>query len=406
MKAPSSARVPALRGTDVPPFYAGQIGARAAALARAGRSIVPMHYGQPTDGAPPAAIAAALAKIERGPMGYWESPDLKRRIARHYREEYGVDVDPARILLTGGASAGLVGAFAVLFGQGDRVGLVRPGYPAYRNALHALGRSAVEIDCGPEVGYRLTAEAIRRVDGPLHGVVAASPANPTGATLDADELAAISAECRRRGAWLISDEIYHGLTFGRRAVCALEVDPDALVINSFSKLYRMPGWRLGWLVAPESIVARLDSVIVNFFLSPAALSQHAALAAFDELPRLRESVATYARNRELLLEALPRLGCRRVVAPEGAFYFYVDVAHLTNDSLAFCHRLVEETGVSLAPGIDFDPIGGTHCVRLSFAVGTPEVEDAIARLEAWVAKQPAATAGAPACEAPRSLEES
>jgi aspartate/methionine/tyrosine aminotransferase len=385
------AAAPAVRGADVPPFYAGQIGARAAALARAGRSIVPMHYGQPTDGAPPAAIAAALARIERGPMGYWESPDLKRRIARHYRDEYGLDVDPARILLTGGASAGLVGAFAVLFGEGDRVGLARPGYPAHRNALHALGRTAVEIDCGPEVGYRLTAEAVRRVEGPLHGVVAASPANPTGATLDADELAAIAAECRRRGAWLISDEIYHGLTYGRRAVCALEVEPNALVINSFSKLYRMPGWRLGWLVAPESLVARLDSVIVNFFLSPAALSQHAALAAFDELPRLRESISTYARNRELLLEALPRLGCRRVVAPEGAFYFYVDVGHLTNDSLAFCHRLVEETGVSLAPGIDFDPVGGTHCVRLSFAVRTPEVEDAIARLEAWVAKHATAT---------------
>jgi aspartate/methionine/tyrosine aminotransferase len=388
VSAPVAGGPPPLRGPDVAPFYAGQIGARATVLAQAGRSIVSMHYGQPTDGAPPAAVAAARESVERGPMGYWESAALKRRIARHYGEEYGVDVDPARILLTGGASAGLVGAFAVLFATGDRVGLARPGYPAYRNALHALGREAVEIDCGADVGYRLTADAIRRVEGPLHGVVAASPANPTGATLDAGELAAIAAECRRRGAWLISDEIYHGLTFGRRAVCALEVDPDALVINSFSKLYRMPGWRLGWLVAPPAIVERLDSVLINFFLTPAAISQHAALAAFDELPLLRESVATYARNRELLLEALPRLGCGRVVAPEGAFYFYVDVGHLTNDSLAFCHRVLDETGVSLAPGIDFDPVDGHHCVRMSFAVRTPEVVDAIGRLEAWVAKQP------------------
>jgi aspartate/methionine/tyrosine aminotransferase len=381
---PSTA--PAARGADVPPFYAGQIGARAAALARAGRSVIAMHFGQPTEGAPAAAVAAARTMVERGPMGYWESPDLKRRIARHYEETYGLDVAPSRILLTGGASAGLVAAFAALLAPGDRVALARPGYPAYRNALLALGRTAVEIDCGSEVGYRLTADALAAVPDDLHAVVAASPANPTGATLSAAELAAIAAECRRRGAWLISDEIYHGLTYGSRAVCALEVDPDALVVNSFSKLYRMPGWRLGWMVAPESVVARLDSYLINFFLTPAALSQHAALAAFDELPALRESVHTYARNRERLLAALPRLGCRNVVAPEGAFYFYVDVAHVTNDSLAFCHRLLDETGVSIAPGIDFDPVGGRHCVRLSFALRTEEVEDAIERLSAWFAR--------------------
>lgn len=380
---------PLPRGADVPPFYAGQIGARAAALARAGRPVIAMHFGQPTAGAPPAAVAAARTQVEAGPMGYWESPDLKRRIARHYAESYGVSVPPERILLTGGASAGLVAAFAALFAHGDRVALARPGYPAYRNALQALGREALEIDCGPEVGYRLTAAALERA-GDWRGVVAASPANPTGATLAADELAAIAQACRRRGAWLISDEIYHGLTYGRRAVCALEVEPDALVINSFSKLYRMPGWRLGWLVAPAHVVARLDAYLINFFLTPAALSQHAALAAFDELPELRESVSTYARNRERLLAALPAMGCRNVVAPEGAFYFYVDVGHLTDDSLAFCHRLLDETGVSLAPGIDFDPVGGRHCVRLSFALHTREVEEAVARLAAWFARQPAA----------------
>jgi aspartate/methionine/tyrosine aminotransferase len=384
----SSPALPAPRGARVTPFYAGQIGAQAAALARAGRSVIAMHFGQPTEGAPPAALAAARAQADTGPMGYWESPDLKRRIVRHYAETYGVTVPAERILLTGGASAGLVAAFATLLAHGDRVALARPGYPAYRNALQALGREAVEIDCGPEVGYRLTADALARAPGPLHALVAASPANPTGATLSAEELAAIAGVCRDRGAWLVSDEIYHGLTYGARAVCALEVEPDALVINSFSKLYRMPGWRLGWIVAPARVAAQLDACLINFFLTPAAISQHAALAAFDELPALRASVEVYARNRSRLLAALPRIGCRNVVAPEGAFYFYVDLAHLTDDSLAFCRRLLDETGVSLAPGIDFDPVGGRHCVRLSFALREAEVEEAIARLGNWFARQP------------------
>jgi aspartate/methionine/tyrosine aminotransferase len=373
---------PAPRGTDVPPFHAGRIGAQAAALARAGRSVIAMHFGQPTEGAPPAAVEAARAAVERGPMGYWESPDLVRRIARHYDEAYGVEVAPERILLTSGASAGLVAAFTTLFAAGDRVALARPGYPAYRNSLQALGRTPVEIDCGPDVAYRLTPAALARVPGALHGVVAASPANPTGAVLGVDDLAALAAECRRRGAWLISDEIYHGITYGRRAVCALEVEPEAVVVNSFSKLYRMPGWRLGWLVVPERVAARLSAHLINLFLTPPALSQHAALAAFDELPRLRASVDTYARNRTKLLDALPRLGCGRVVAPEGAFYFYVDVGHLTDDSLAFCRDVLEATGVSLAPGIDFDPVGGRRCVRLSFALREAEVDEAIARLAA------------------------
>jgi aspartate/methionine/tyrosine aminotransferase len=375
------------RGAQVPPFYASQIGAQAAALARAGRSVIAMHFGQPTDGAPPSAVAAARAMVERGPMGYWESPDLKRRIARHYAEAYGVEVDPGRILLTAGASAGLVAAFATLLAPGDRVALARPGYPAYRNALQALGRQAVEIPCGPAVGYRLGAAALAAVPGALHAVVAASPANPTGATLAAEELRALAAECRRRRAWLISDEIYHGITYGRRAVCALEVEPDAVIVNSFSKLYRMPGWRLGWLVVPERLVAALDACLINFFLTPAALSQHAALAAFDDLELLHESVATYAANRERLLAALPRIGCRDVVAPEGAFYFYVDVGAYTDDSLAFCRRVLEDTGVSLAPGIDFDPDAGRHCVRLSFALRPPEVDAAIERLGDWFARR-------------------
>lgn len=377
------------RGADVAPFWAGHIGAQAAALARAGREVVPMHFGQPTAGAPPSAVAAARAAMEAGPLGYWESPQLKARIARHYADEYGLEVAPERILLTSGASAALVATFAALFDPGDRIALARPGYPAYRNALRALGRVPVEIECGPDVAFRLGATALLGAPGPVHGVVAASPANPTGAVLRREDLEALAGACRDRRIRLISDEIYHGIAYGTRAVCALEVEPEAIVINSFSKLYRMPGWRLGWMVVPPALAARLDAYLVNFFLTPPALSQHAALAAFDDLAELRASVAGYARNRELLLEALPRLGCRNVVAPEGAFYFYVDVGHLTDDSLAFCRRLLDDTGVSLAPGIDFDPgERGRCCVRISFAVRTPEVERAIALLAEWLPRQP------------------
>lgn len=349
-----------------------------------------MHFGQPTLGAPPAAVAAAHHALDGDvPLGYFESVELKQRLVRHYAEAYGVEVVPQRILLTMGASAGLVAAFAALFATGDRVALARPGYPAYRNALQALGRVPVEIDCGAESGYRLTAAAVAALPEAPHGIVVASPANPTGATLAREELAAIGAVCRERGIRLISDEIYHGITYVRPATCALEIAPDAIVVNSFSKWFRMAGWRLGWMVVPEAVAATLDAYLVNFFLTPPALSQHAALAAFDERAVLERSLATYARNRERLLAALPSLGLAEVAPPEGAFYLYVDVGHLTNDSLAFCRELLEDTGVSVAPGIDFDPERGHRQIRLSFAVDTPLVERAIERLRPWFAARAA-----------------
>ncbi len=376
-----------VRGVDVPPFYAGKIGRAAADLARAGRSIIPMHFGQPTAGTPPSARAAARRVLEQDPTGYFESRELSARIARHYRERYGVEVEPSRIVLTAGASAALVAVFAALFEPGDRIALGRPGYPAYRNALRALGREAVEIDCGPATGFRLDAAALGAA-GRVHGVVVASPANPTGAMLDRGQLAALIAACRAAGVRLISDEIYHGISYGARAVSALELDGEAIVINSFSKLFRMPGWRLGWLVAPSHLAARLSAYVINFFLTPPTLSQHAALAAFDDMAELERSVATYAVNRGRLLEGLAGFGLGRIAPPEGAFYLYADVGHLTDDSLAFCQRLVADTGIAIAPGIDFDPLHGQHYVRLSFAVSTAEIDEALARLGPWIAAQP------------------
>ena len=378
----------ALRGVDVPPFYAGKIGRRAAELGRLGREIIPMHFGQPTAGTPPAARAAAERALALDPTGYIESRELIERIARHYRDAYGLEVAPERILLTAGASAGLVAVFAGLFEPGDRIGVGVPGYPPYRNAVHALGRVAVEIDCGASVGYHLSAVQVAAVQPALHGLVVASPANPTGAMLGRAELEALARECGARGIRLISDEIYHGISYGDRAISLLEVDEEAVVINSFSKLYRMPGWRLGWLVAPPGLTARLSSYVINFFLTPPTLAQYAALAAFDDPLELERSVATYRVNRTLLLEGLAAMGIERIAPPEGAFYLYADVGHLTRDSLAFCERLLADTGIATAPGIDFDPVGGQRCIRLSFAVSTAEVGRALELLGPWLAAQP------------------
>jgi len=380
----SMSETPAPRGVDIPPFYASEIGRQALALQRAGRRIVAMHFGQPTLGPPPAVHAAAHRAIDTGPNGYVESLELRERISRHYLETYDVPVSTSRILLTAGASAGLVATFTTLFAAGDRVGLARPGYPAYRNSLAALGRVPVEIDCGADRAFRLDPGLVAGVPGPLHGLVVASPGNPTGAMLSAGELAAVAAACRERGTQLVSDEIYHGIAYGESAATALGCEPRAIVINSFSKLYRMPGWRLGWLVAPEDCVARLSAHLINFFLTPPAAAQQAAIAAFDDPADLRAAVDGYARNRALLLAELPGMGLAGLAPPDGAFYLYLDVGHLTNDSLAFCRDLLEATGIALAPGVDFDPRDGHRFVRLSFAVSNEEVARALELLRPWL----------------------
>jgi aspartate/methionine/tyrosine aminotransferase len=378
------------RGATIEPFYAGEIGMLAMARMRAGRPVIPMHFGQPSAGIPTQARAAAHASLDRDSSGYWLSAALRERIARHYGDTYGVDVAPERVLLTSGASAGLVTVFAALFAAGDRIGLARPGYPAYRNALKALGRTAVEIDCGAEARYRLRPEMLDASAEPLHGLIIASPANPTGAMLSRDQLGELVARCRRDGTRVVSDEIYHGVCYGTapEATTALALEPEAIVLNSFSKLFRMPGWRLGWIVAPANCVRTLNDYLTNLFLVPSSLAQHAALAAFDDMPELVETVAQYARNRDCLLTELARLGLRGIAPPDGAFYLYADVGHLTDDSLAFCRRLVDETGVAIAPGIDFDPIHGHRHLRISFAISASEVEQALALLGPWLAQQP------------------
>ncbi|MCJ8155985.1 aminotransferase class I/II-fold pyridoxal phosphate-dependent enzyme [Sphingomonas sp. LaA6.9] len=372
---------------QIDPFHAIAISRLAHKLRTEGRSIIHMEFGQPSTGAPAAAIAAAHHVLDTDGMGYWESPALKERIAQHYRETYGVTIDPEQLILTCGASPALVLALSCLFAPGARVAVARPGYVAYRNTLKALHLVPVELNCGEAERYQVTARAIEALEPAPEGLIIASPANPTGTIIEPDELSAIVAVCKRRGIRIISDEIYHGLSYVGPARSALQDTSDALVINSFSKYFSMAGWRLGWLVVPTDLIDAARARMGNMLLTPPSLAQHAGLVAFDCREELEGHLATYARNRDLLLAALPAMGLRRIAPPDGAFYIYADIGHLTDDSLAFCTRLLQDTGVATAPGIDFDPVEGRHFMRFSFAVSTDRVEDAIARMEPWFAQQ-------------------
>jgi len=305
------------------------------------------------------------------------------RLARHYEETYAVRVAPEQFILTCGASPALVLALSSGFTAGDRVALARPGYVAYRNTLKALNLVPVEIACGADTRFQLTASHLEALEPAPAGVIIASPANPTGTIIGADELRAIVEVCRRRGIRILSDEIYHGLSYIGPAHSILEYEPEAMVVSSFSKYFSMVGWRLGWLLVPAAQVAHTWTYAGNLFLTAPSLSQHAALVALDSRDELEANVAVYAKNRQLLLDALPALGLNAIAPPDGAFYLYADVRHLTDDSLAFCEALLRDTGVATAPGIDFDPDDGRHFIRISFAVSTAETRDAIVRMLPW-----------------------
>jgi len=368
---------------EIDPFYAMEINRLAHRLT--GKIVIHMEYGQPSTGAPKAAIACAHQVLDSDGMGYWESRALQEGLAAHYRRCYGLTIAPERFILTCGASPALVLALSAFFAPGDRIALARPGYVAYRNVLKALHLVPVEIGCGPETRYQLAASHIEMLEPAPQGVIVASPANPTGTIIPDAELQRIADVCRARGCMVISDEIYHGLTYTGPAATMLAFDPNAFVIGSFSKYFSMVAWRLGWLLAPEDKAERARAFCGNMFLTAPSLSQHAGLEALEATDELEAHVDVYRTNRDLLLKALPRFGLDRIAPPDGAFYLYVDVGHLTDDSLAFCKQMLMDTGVAAAPGIDFDPVDGRHFIRFSFAVSTAETEDAIARLQPWFA---------------------
>jgi aspartate/methionine/tyrosine aminotransferase len=373
----------------VAPFLAMDVLSAAAAKERRGNSVVHMEVGQPSAPAPRQAREAAGAALQSGRIGYTEAlgmAALRERIARHYRDTYGVSLSAERVVVTTGSSAGFVLAFLSLFDPGRRVAITAPGYPAYRNILEALDLEPVVIPLTKADGWRLTAAAIERAHAvaPLHGVLAMSPANPSGTMIAPGPLGQIGETCRRLGLWFVSDEIYHGLTFGESAATALASDDDAVVINSFSKYYCMTGWRIGWIVVPDRLVRPIERLAQNLYISPPYLSQVAAVAAFDATEELEAVKAGYGRNRALLLEELPRIGICEMHPVDGAFYIYADVARFTNDSIAFCRRMLEETGVAATPGVDFDATEGAHYLRLSFAGSQEDCREAVSRLSNWL----------------------
>jgi aspartate/methionine/tyrosine aminotransferase len=376
----------------IEPFRAITISRLAHALKAEGRSVIHMEFGQPSTGAPAAAIAEAHRVLDVDGMGYWESAPLKARIAQLYLDRYGVTVDPDRLLLTNGASPALVLALSSRFKPGDRIAMARPGYVAYRNTVKALNMTPVEIACGPTEHYQLTAAALADLDPAPAGVIIASPANPTGSVIAPEELTAIAEVCAARGIAIISDEIYHGLSYVGPTPSMLQFAPDAMIVNSFSKYWSMAGWRLGWLLVPQDQVETARAYIGNLFLTPPSLSQHAGLVAMDCHDELEGHIDTYRANRSLILNALPSLGLKTIAPPDGAFYIWADIGHLTDDSVDFCERLLRATGVATAPGVDFDPVEGTHFMRFSFAVSTPQIEEALARMRPWFAAQAAAAA--------------
>jgi aspartate/methionine/tyrosine aminotransferase len=381
---------PKLPVRDVPivaPFRAISVSRRAHAMKAAGESVIHMEFGQPSTGAPPKAIAVAHHILDTDGMGYYESTPLKQALADRYQTLHGVSVATERIILTCGASPALVLALNSAFGPGDVVAFACPGYVAYRNTVAALNLSPLEIPCGPQTRFQLNAAQIEALEPAPAGLIIASPANPTGTIIDAAELAAIAQVCARRGIRIISDEIYHGLSYVGRTHSLLEYAPNALIVNSFSKYFSMAGWRLGWLVAPDDLVDAARARMGNLFLTPPSLAQHAGLAALDDVETLEGHVATYRANRDIMLEALPRFGLSRIAPPDGAFYIYAFTGHLSDDSMSLAHDLLSATGVATAPGIDFDPTNGHQHLRFSFAVSTPEVHEAVKRMEPWFARQ-------------------
>ncbi|HEX6356787.1 pyridoxal phosphate-dependent aminotransferase [Actinophytocola sp.] len=369
----------------IPPFHVMDVLSAANARQRAKGDVVSLVAGQPSAAAPRAVLDKAADSLP-GYLGYTEQlgiPELREAIAQHYDQRYALEVDASEVVVTTGSSGGFLLAFLAAFDVGDRVALTRPGYPAYRNILTALGCEVVELPCDASTRFQPTVAMIEDA-GPLDGLIVASPANPTGTMLPAGELAAIAGWCVDRDVQLVSDEIYHGIAYGADPpASAWQFSHEAIVVNSFSKYFAMTGWRLGWLLVPQRLFRAVDCLTGNFTLCPPTLSQHAATAAF-QYTELDALVDRYRTNRDVLVAGLGKLGIE--VAPvDGAFYAYADVSHLTTDTMAWCQRILAETGVAIVPGIDFDPVLGHRFVRISFAGPAQDIETGLERLGNWLA---------------------
>ena len=368
----------------VDPFIVMDVMEAARAAEATGRHIIHMEVGQPGTPAPAGALAAVASAMKTEALGYTVAlglPALRARIARLYGEWYGVDLDPGRVVVTSGSSAGFLLAFTALFDTGDRVGIGAPGYPSYRQILRALDLKPVMIEATFDNRLQLVPTDL---PAGLAGLMIASPANPTGTMLDRASLAALIGAAQGQRAAFISDEIYHGIEYDRKAVSALEISDDVYVINSFSKYFSMTGWRIGWMVVPEDHVRVIERIAQNMFICPPHVSQVAALAALECGDELQGNLAVYAENRRLMLEGLPAAGFTRIAPPDGAFYVYADVSELTDDSRAFAAEILDKAGVSVTPGLDFDAARGAGTLRFSYARSTADIREGLRRLKAFM----------------------
>jgi len=375
----------------IPPFHVMDVWLAAAERQRSHGDLVNLSAGQPSAGAPTAVREAAIAALQRNQLGYTVAlgiPELRGAIAAAYADRHDLEVAVDDVIITTGSSGGFLLAFLACFDVGDRVAIASPGYPCYRNILSALGCEVVEIPCGAETRFQPTAAMLAELDPPVQGVIVASPANPTGTVIPPEELAAIASWCDTEGVRLISDEVYHGLVYeGAPATSsAWQTSRNAVVVNSFSKYFAMTGWRLGWLLVPAGLHRAVDRLTGNFTICPPALAQHAAVAAFstESIAEADGLLSHYAGNRALLLDGLRDIGIDRLAPADGAFYVYADVGQYTEDSLSFCSNLLADTGVAIAPGIDFDTVYGSSFVRFSFAGPSADITEALRRLGPWL----------------------
>ncbi|MGE3251122.1 MAG: pyridoxal phosphate-dependent aminotransferase [Hyphomonadaceae bacterium] len=381
---------PASARAQIANFLAMEMARDADIREAAGHRVVHLHAGQPSTGAPKKAIEAVKTALSADALGYTEAKGsrvLREAISRHYAETYGVDVSANRIVITTGASGAFTLAFLALFDTGDRIAMCAPGYPPYRHILTALGMKPAIIEATGNDRMQLQAHRLDELahEAPIHGVLAASPANPAGAMLTEEELRALSAAAHKHKAPLISDEIYHGMTYERPATTALSIDPDAIVINSFSKYWSMTGWRIGWIVAPDHLVGAVERLTQNLTICPPHISQVAALAALGARDECEERMQVYATNRRLILDALPGMKLPLVAPPDGAFYVLADISAHGDDSLAFAQRALQEAGVAVTPGVDFDERRGKKWIRIAYARATGEIEEGLERLARFLA---------------------
>jgi aspartate/methionine/tyrosine aminotransferase len=381
------------RRGEVDPFIVMDVIKAAQEAEAAGRTIIHMEVGQPGTAAPSGALEALNRAMAETSLGYSVTlglTELRERIARLYGQWYDVDLNPKRVVITPGSSGGFSLAFASLFDAGDRVGIGMPGYPSYRQILKVMNLDPVLIETSANARYQPVSEDVAAHD--LDGLLVASPSNPAGTMLGREALAALMQACRDRGAAFISDEIYHGLEYDAPSVTALEVGDDAYVINSFSKYFSMTGWRVGWMVVPEDHIRRVERIAQHLFICAPHASQVAALAALDCEDELDVNLATYAENRRLMIEGLPRAGFDRIAPPDGGFYVYADVSHLTDNSLDFARELLDGAGVAVTPGLDFDPGRGKGTLRFSYAASTADIREGLRRLADYMAERlPAAS---------------